>query len=326
MRYVELNGIPVPASVLGFGCSALLGRSGRKESWNALTAAYDSGITFYDTARSYGYGQSESLLGEFFRGRRGRVIISTKFGILPVHQKWWARAARPVLREIISVAPSARKLIRNRVESQFEHARFSADVLRSSLEKSLRELNTDYVDFLFAHSATEDLLDNHELLAEIEKAVRHGKVRAAGISSTPAVISRILRDCPEFLKAFQFPVNLFDGSANCMANTDGKGLTFIANHPFGGITRVTHCRNILQGILAVESSPATLRAKLQDINDDVLAELVLNSVLTIAKSDVVIPAMMKKRHLRSNVAAIRSSRFTASELSWIQTRWPVSTI
>lgn len=327
MRYVDLSDIPVSASVLGFGCSALLGRSGRKESWNALTAAYDSGITFYDTARSYGYGQSESLLGEFFQGKRDRVIISTKFGILPVPQNWWVRAAKPVLREVVSVAPAARKLIRKQVESQFEQGRFSADVLRSSLEKSLRELNTEYVDFLFAHSATESILENHEVLAELEKTVTSGKVRAAGISSTPAVIGQILKNRPAFLKAFQFPLNLFDGSCTSrLASTDSKGLILIANHPFGGISRVTQSRDIIRGILAAESSPVTLRSKIHDVDDHVLAELVLNSILKVAKVDVVIPAMMKQNHLQSNVAAIQSSRFTTSELSWIQARWPVSAI
>ncbi len=67
----------------GVGCSAVLGRVGRKESLAALGAAYDAGITFYDTARSYGYGESEALLGEFLRGRRDSVVVSTKFGILP---------------------------------------------------------------------------------------------------------------------------------------------------------------------------------------------------------------------------------------------------
>ena len=327
MRYIGLSDIPIPASVLGFGCSALLGRSGRKESWKALTAAYDSGITFYDTARSYGYGQSESLLGEFFRGKRDRVIISTKFGILPVSQKWWIRAAKPVVRKVISAAPAARKLIRKRVESQFEQGRFSADVLRSSLEKSLRELNTEYVDFLFAHSAAETILENHDVLAELEKAITSGKVRVAGISSTARVAGEILKTCPGFLKAFQFPVNLFDGlSTGRLASMNNKPV-LIANHPFGGISRAAQNRTILRAILSAESSPVNLRSKLRDIDDDhVLAEIVLNSILKGTEVDVVIPAMMQQKHVQSNVAAIRSSRFTVAELKWIQAHWPVSAV
>ena len=44
----------------------MMGRVGRKASLAALTAAYDNGVIFYDTARSYGYGESEALLGDFF--------------------------------------------------------------------------------------------------------------------------------------------------------------------------------------------------------------------------------------------------------------------
>ena len=70
MRYVSLpNGGP-DVSVLGLGCAAMMGSAGRHESLVALAAAYDSGINFFDTARSYGYGASEGLLGEFCAGRR----------------------------------------------------------------------------------------------------------------------------------------------------------------------------------------------------------------------------------------------------------------
>jgi aryl-alcohol dehydrogenase-like predicted oxidoreductase len=55
----------------------------RKESLAALGAAHEAGITFYDTAWSYGCGESEALLGEFLRMRRESVVVSTKFGILP---------------------------------------------------------------------------------------------------------------------------------------------------------------------------------------------------------------------------------------------------
>jgi aryl-alcohol dehydrogenase-like predicted oxidoreductase len=70
MRSVALGLDGMNASVLGFGCSAVLGRAGRRASLAALGAAYEAGITFYDTARSYGYGESEALLGEFLRGRQ----------------------------------------------------------------------------------------------------------------------------------------------------------------------------------------------------------------------------------------------------------------
>src|SRR5262249_18716172 len=89
------------ASVLGLGCASMLGRAGRRESLAALNAAYDAGITFYDPARSYGYGECEGLLGEFFHGaRRDSVVLCTKFGILPGNPAGWKNRIKPLARAI----------------------------------------------------------------------------------------------------------------------------------------------------------------------------------------------------------------------------------
>src|SRR5580704_12564500 len=144
MRYWELPSTGgAKMSVLGFGCAALLGRASRKESLTALAAAFDSGITFYDTARSYGYGASEGLLGEFFAGRRDKVVLCTKFGILPAPLGWTQRI-KPVARAALKLFPGLRKTVRKQAGDLSTANNFSAEVLRSSLETSLRELRTDY--------------------------------------------------------------------------------------------------------------------------------------------------------------------------------------
>ena len=68
MQNIELGNSGLRAPQVGFGCSALLGRTGRTESLRALAAAWDEGIRFFDIARSYGYGEAEALLGEFLQG------------------------------------------------------------------------------------------------------------------------------------------------------------------------------------------------------------------------------------------------------------------
>ena len=90
-------------SVLGFGCAAMGGRSSRKDSLTAIGAAWDAGITFYDTARSYGYGQSEGLVGEFLRSKRDLAVIRTKFGILPAAQGGWKQKLKPLARGALKV-------------------------------------------------------------------------------------------------------------------------------------------------------------------------------------------------------------------------------
>ena len=90
-------------SALGLGCAAMLGRTGRRDSLAVLGAAYDAGITFYDTARSYGYGACEGLLGEFFAGRkRESIILCTKFGILPASPKGWKQRMKPLARAALN--------------------------------------------------------------------------------------------------------------------------------------------------------------------------------------------------------------------------------
>jgi aryl-alcohol dehydrogenase-like predicted oxidoreductase len=132
----------------------MLGRSGQRDSLAALGAAYDAGVNFYDTARSYGYGACEDLLGKFFAGRRrDLILLRTKFGILPANAKVWKQCVKPLARAAIQIFPGLRSLARNQAADQFVSAQFSLEVLRSSLETSLRELTTDYVDILLMHAA-----------------------------------------------------------------------------------------------------------------------------------------------------------------------------
>src|SRR5580692_11204802 len=124
MEYVQLGLSELRSSKLGFGCAALMGRVNRKKSLRALAAAHDAGITFFDTARSYGYGDSESVLGEFLFGRRQNALISTKFGIVPARQELWKRTLRPIARSVFSVFPSVRKAARGQIAAQLKPNQF----------------------------------------------------------------------------------------------------------------------------------------------------------------------------------------------------------
>lgn len=319
MRSVPLGETGLSSSVLGFGCSALLGRSGRRESMRALAAAWDAGITLYDTARSYGYGESESLLGEFLRTRRDRAVIATKFGIVPSAQPFWKRAAKPVVRGLLALAPGARGVVRRKAAGEVSPNQFTAAVLEQSLSESLRRLRTDYVDLLFMHAAPAEVLADEGLLGALARLVSAGKVRVAGISCEPDVAAQALRQNPPALHAVQFPCNIFDLSAAASLDGPGNsGWAKLANHPFGGVMRVQQCREILREMAGSQTTPAELREKLGQVDDSVLADVVLNVILQGTGIHVVIPAMMKAEHLRKNVAAIAASCFSPNDLSWIR--------
>ena len=116
------------------GRSSLLGRAGRRNSWNALAAAFDAGIRFFDSARSYGYGEGEALLGQFLRGRRDRAIVSTKFGIVSAKQQVWKRIAKPFVRGAIMAVPAVRRVVRTQVNGQFQKGQFTVGSLQQSIE------------------------------------------------------------------------------------------------------------------------------------------------------------------------------------------------
>lgn len=319
MRSVRLGETGLSSSVLGFGCSALLGRSGRRESLRALAAAWDAGITFFDTARSYGYGESESLLGEFLRTRRDRAILATKFGILPSAQPLWKRVAKPVVRGLLSIAPGARGVVRRKTAGEFVPGQFTISILEQSLHESLRRLRTDYVDLLFMHAAPAGVLADGELLGALARLVSAGKVRVAGISCEPDVAALALRQNPPALHAIQFPCNIFDlSAAGSLDDPENSGWAKMANHPFGGAARVQRCREILKEIAASSETPVELRNKLGRVDDAILADVVLNLILQGTGIHVVIPAMMKLTHLRQNVTAIANSRFEPGEIEWLQ--------
>ena len=311
----------LPASLLGFGCGPVLGRVGRGDSLRAMGAAWDAGINLFDTARSYGYGEAEGLLGEFLVGRRSEAIISTKFGIWPEQQQIWKQLAKPIVRGLLKLAPGARALVRRGAASQMTANQFTVPILRKSLEESLRKLRTDYVDVLFMHAAPASVMEQDDLMAELAKVVAEGKVRRAGISADPEVIGAAIDRNLPVLRAMQFPANVFDLGVTSHTSRAGKDIFFVANHPFGGVMRVAESKRLIAEMARSQAVPLELRAKLDEGSNLLLADVVFSVVLRGTGIDVVVPAMMKPENLATNVKAVSESRFTDAEVSVLRERF-----
>jgi aryl-alcohol dehydrogenase-like predicted oxidoreductase len=319
MQDVELGNSGLRAPQVGFGCSALMGRSGRTESLRALAVAWDEGIRFFDTARSYGYGESEALLGEFLQGRRGRAVIATKFGILAARQSGWKRVAKTVARKILAVAPRAHYMLQRGAGSQFSHNQFTIPVLQRSIEESLRKLRTDCVEMLFLHAAPASVLGQDDLLEAMGRLVETGKVRIAGLSAEPDVVQLAMRRQTHPLRAMQFPCNVFNISADAgFTKRSGGSYALVANHPYGGVARVRQCREILRALIEKRELEADLGEKLGALEDAVFADVVLNVILRDSGIHVVVPAMMRAEHIRANVQAVAGSRFNSQEIARIR--------
>jgi aryl-alcohol dehydrogenase-like predicted oxidoreductase len=178
------HSIPMTNCTLGFGCASIQGRVGRRQSLEALAAAYDAGIRHFDIARSYGWGKAEGLLGEFLQGRpRQDYTLVTKCGLVPTKPSHLKSAARTVAQRVFRLVPASRGLIRKLAASNSQPSRTTdIGVLSNSLDDSLHALRTDYVDTLLLHNFTPDYPELERVIEFFERKKDEGKVRRYGFS------------------------------------------------------------------------------------------------------------------------------------------------
>jgi aryl-alcohol dehydrogenase-like predicted oxidoreductase len=158
MKYRDFGKSGLKVSEIGFGGWAIggdshgnsYGHTDDKTSLAAIQRAIELGCNFFDTADVYGWGHSETLIGQATKGRRERVIIATKVGA-----------------DFASGAG-----VQN----------FSADYVRAALEKSLSRLGTDYVDVYQLHNPPLRLIGQEGTYEILKILKREGKVRTWGLS------------------------------------------------------------------------------------------------------------------------------------------------
>ncbi len=165
MHYRKLGNTGITVSEIGFGAWAIGGRAeaagtpygwgnvSDEESLAAIRRARELGVTFFDTADSYGFGRSESLLGIVLSRRRTEVIIATKVG---------------VSRE------TGGKLSKD----------FSPRHISLAVDGSLKRLRTDYIDLYQLHNPTLDELRRDEVHEAMDRLQEVGKIRFWGVSVT----------------------------------------------------------------------------------------------------------------------------------------------
>ncbi|MDN3689360.1 aldo/keto reductase [Cyclobacterium jeungdonense] len=148
-----------------------------KDALSLLQNAFDSGITFYDTARMY--GKSEYLIGEAFQNCREEVQICTKCRHL---------------RDTSGKLPAPGQLVKR---------------IRESLEESLQTLKTDYLDVLMLHQADVEILQHETICREFQDIQKEGLARAIG-ASTYSVAESELAIHSGIWQVVQLPYNLLD--------------------------------------------------------------------------------------------------------------------
>jgi D-threo-aldose 1-dehydrogenase len=289
-RTVRLPLIGKTASPVGFGTGGLLRIGSARRRQDTLAAALASGITHFDTAPLYGFGESERALGRFLRGRRGEVTLTTKFGLQPS-----ALAARLVVfqsaaRRALALFPVLRRAaVRNAAVLQTPPS-FSRKGARASLERSLRSLRTDYVDFFLAHQASPEAMPDEELIDWLEAARQHGKILAFGVATDFQWLPPVLQQRPRLSRVIQFDSDLTRGEA--AANVVASDRVVIT---YGFIGRaIAACRERLRGF--------------ERVGDEELGGLLLRAAVLANPGGIVLMQSRSTRRIESNMRAATSAR------------------
>jgi aryl-alcohol dehydrogenase-like predicted oxidoreductase len=157
MKSRKLGNSKLEVSALGFGAMGLSfpNAPAKDENIKLLRLAYESEITFFDTAQAY--GDNEELVGEALQPFRNKVVIATKFGF--------------------------------REGKQMLGLDSSPENIKASLEASLKKLRTDYIDLFYQHRPDPNV-PIEEIAGVVKELIQQGKVKHFGLSEANAEIIR----------------------------------------------------------------------------------------------------------------------------------------
>jgi aryl-alcohol dehydrogenase-like predicted oxidoreductase len=204
-RKLGRSGLTVSSQGLGcMGMSEFYGATDDAESIATIHRALELGIDFLDTADVYGPYKNEELLARALRGRRERVVLATKFGIV--------RDPKNPLARGVSGRP---------------------EYVQKSCEGSLRRLGVDHVDLYYQHRV-DPAVPIEETVGAMAELVRQGKVRQLGLSEAGAETLR--RACAVHpIAALQTEYSLWsrDPEDGILAACRELGVGFVAYSPLG---------------------------------------------------------------------------------------------
>jgi aryl-alcohol dehydrogenase-like predicted oxidoreductase len=197
-------------SEYGLGCARIGGIFKRDpaEFTDILAAAYDAGITFFDTSNIYSQGESEALIGRVFRQRRDRIVIASKAGFVLPARRQVVASLKPLVRPVLKALRISRRQLPTAVAGQLSQD-FSPTALRRAVEGSLRRLHTDYLDLLQLHAPPPEVVEGGDWIEALELLKREGKIRHFGVScESPQATLAALRHAS--VASIQVAVNLLD--------------------------------------------------------------------------------------------------------------------
>jgi aryl-alcohol dehydrogenase-like predicted oxidoreductase len=200
MQHRTLGSQGLEVSALGYGAmgiSIAYGPSDEQEGVAAIRRAYDLGITHFDTAEVYGWGENEKIVGRALAGFRDQVVIATKFGF-------------------------TRDL---ETDSRPGH-------IREVVDSSLGNLGVDHLDVLYQHRVDPDV-PIEDVAGAVKELIDAGKVKYFGLSEAgPQTVRRAHAVQP--VSVLQTEYSLFERDVEQLFPTlEELGIGFVAYSPLG---------------------------------------------------------------------------------------------
>ncbi|MEL9969424.1 MAG: aldo/keto reductase [Metallosphaera sp.] len=209
MLFRDFGRTGINVSQLGIGMWSLVtdwwGRPDKAR--DIIKAAIDLDINFFDTADMYGNGKAEEILGDSVKTKRDKVIILTKIGY-----DFYTSPERP-------------------------KQRYDIEYLNMAVKKSLKRLQTDYIDILMLHNPKLKDISNKDLLEFMKSLKSDGIARVIGVALGPTLGWE-----NEGLKAIEVGYESLEHIFNIIELYPGMRLL---KHNIGHVVRVPHASDVL---------------------------------------------------------------------------------
>src|SRR5438477_445820 len=207
MQQRKLGNSSLEVSALGLGC---MGMSfsyppfpDKQDMIALIRAAFERGITFFDTAEVYGPFTNEELVGEAVAPFRGQVVIATKFGI--------------------KIGPDGKQLGQ---DSRPEHIKQVADA-------SLKRLRTDVIDLFYQHRVDVNV-PIEDVAGAVKDLIRQGKVKHFGLSEAGVkTIRRAHAVLPVTALQSEYSLWFRRPEAEVLPTLEELGIGFVPFSPLG---------------------------------------------------------------------------------------------